>query len=230
MESFRARALLTAHTGAPARGFTLVELLVTLSIMAVITTIIISGQSQFNQSLLLTDTAYTIALSVREAESLGLSSRGVGGAFNVGYGVHFAGGAPAAYTIFADTATTQATPGYCPVLTTPANSPETKTGNCLYDNTTENVQTYALNRGFTVSDFCGKDQTNTLVCASSAYLSALDIVFLRPNVYAVMTGMNGTTPVQLTCAQITIKAPTGGATKTVRVTQFGEVSVGQTCP
>lgn len=230
MESFRAHAPLTAHSGRSPRGFTLVELLVTISIMAVITTIVISGQSQFNQTLLLTDTAYTVALSVREAESLGLSSRGVGGAFNVGYGVHFASAAPQSYIIFADTATTQATPSYCPVLTTPANSPETKSGNCLYDNATENVQAYTLNRGFTVSDFCGKDQTNTLVCASTSYLSALDIVFLRPNVYAVMTGMHGTTPVQLTCAQVTLAAPSGGVTKTVRVTQFGEVSVGQTCP
>lgn len=212
------------------RAFTLVELLVTVSIMVVITSIVLTGQSTFNQSLLLTDTAYTVALSVREAQSLGLSSRGVGGVYNVGYGVHFASGAPTGYTIFADTATTQTTPSYCPVLSTPANSPETKTGNCLYDSSTENVQAYTFSRGFKVSDFCGKDMGGTKHCVSDGYYQALDIIFLRPNTVAVLSGLHGATQVQLSCAEIYVAAPSGSATRSIRVSQLGEVSVSQTCP
>ena len=49
------------------RGFSLIEMMVVLVIIALITTIALFGQQDFNRSLLLTDTAYTIALTAREA-------------------------------------------------------------------------------------------------------------------------------------------------------------------
>lgn len=218
-------------TRTPQRGFTIVEMLVVLGIMVVVTSIVLSGQSTFNQSLLLTDTAYTVALSLREAQSLGISSRGVGGVYNVGYGVHFSSGSQSSYTVFADTAAVATAPSHCPVLTSSAGTPEAKSGNCLYDNSSENFQAYSFTRGFKVTDFCGKDTTNTMRCASTGYLTALHVLYLRPNTTAVISGMNAGTPIQLTCAEITVSAPTGtNVTKKIRVNQLGEVSVGQTCP
>lgn len=217
-------------THAPMRGLTFVELLVVLGIMVVVTTIVMTGQSQFNQSLLLTDTAYTVALSLREAQSLGISSRGVGGVYNFGYGVNFNYGSQNKYTIYADTASTAATPSYCPVLTAAVGTPEAKGGNCLYDGTSEVVQTYTFNRGFKVTEFCGKDTSGTRRCAANGGISSLDVLYLRPNTQAIITGMAAGTAVQMTCAEITLTSPTGtNVSRVIRVNQLGEISVGQTC-
>ncbi|MDB5237436.1 MAG: putative Type pilus pilin [Parcubacteria group bacterium] len=211
-------------------GFTLVEMLVTLSILMIITAVAITGQSAFNQTTLLNDTSYTVALSAREAQSLGLSSRKFAGVQNGGYGLHFNSGTPTKYTVFADIAAIAAQPGLCPIVAT--TTPEAKAGNCLYDGAGETFQTYDLTRGFTISDFCGKNSSG-LVCASSAAsaIQSLDVTYLRPNTIAIITGITSTgTQIQFSCAQISIKSPTNGTIQTIRMSQQGEVSVGQTCP
>lgn len=74
-------------------GFTLIELAVTVTIMLVIMSIVIFNNKKFNDSLLITNLAYDVALSIRESQVFGVSVKGagVGSAqdFNVGYGVHF---------------------------------------------------------------------------------------------------------------------------------------------
>jgi prepilin-type N-terminal cleavage/methylation domain-containing protein len=216
MESFRTRSL-TRRKPRAARGFTLVELLVTMTILMVITAIAVTGQSTFNQSQLLTDTSYTVALSAREAQTLGLSSRKFAGVQNGGYGLHFTNGTPTKYIVFADISSVAATPAWCPVGAT--HPEEQKAGNCLFDSSGgETFQTYDLTRGFTISDFCGRPiGGGALQCSSTNALLALDVTYLG-------------TPVQFSCAQVYIQSPTGGVTQTVRMSSLGEVSVGQTCP
>lgn len=213
------------------RGFTLVELLVTISILLIITMVAVTGQSTFNQSILLNDTSYTVALSAREAQSLGLSSRKFAGVQNGGYGIHFTNASPTkSYTVFADINAIASQPSWCPIIAT--STPEQKSGNCLYDGAGETFQTFDLTRGFTISDFCGKYGA-TLTCASSGStpIQSLDITYLRPNTVAIITGITGTgTKVQFSCAQIYIKSPTSGTTQTIRMSGLGEISVGQTCP
>jgi prepilin-type N-terminal cleavage/methylation domain-containing protein len=206
------------------RGFTLVEMMVVLAIIAVITGIVINGQSTYNQTLILTDTAYTVAFSVRQAQSLGLSSRTSGGISNAGYGVRFE--SPTSYTSFADTGgSVTVSDAWCPRGI--AGTPEAKPGNCRFD-PGETIQTYTFGRGFTVSDFCGKLSNGTRHCVSTGQISSLDVVFMRPETRAVLTGSNG---VSYTCAEAVIAAPTGGASRIVRISQLGEISVGQLqCP
>ncbi|HEV7121367.1 MAG TPA: prepilin-type N-terminal cleavage/methylation domain-containing protein [Candidatus Paceibacterota bacterium] len=230
MESIRARTL-NARARHAARGFTLVEMLVTLAILAIITAVAITGQSTFNQSILLNDTSYTVALSAREAQSLGLSSRKFAGVQNGGYGVHFANLNPTkSYTVFADVQSAPlAEPAWCPAVAT--TTPESKSGNCLYDGIGETFQTYDLTRGFTLSDFCGRTTSGGLQCASGGNLQSMDVLYLRPNTQAIITGITpGGAQVQFTCAQVSVKSPTSATTQTVRMSQLGEVSVGQTCP
>ncbi len=74
------------------RGFTMVEMLVSLGIILIITSIVLLGQNSFNKNLVLVDTAYTVAFTLRQAQTLALSSRKVGTIQNAGYGTHFANG------------------------------------------------------------------------------------------------------------------------------------------
>lgn len=226
----------TLNTLPSERGFTLVELLVVLAIITIITLVTLLSQQSFNRSMLLTSTAYTVALSVREAQSLGLSSRAFNGTRNAGHGVTFASGMPSTYRIFSDTLRTAGVPGWCPTGT--AGTPEAKPGNCLFDsaNLTEVVSTFNLNKGFTISDFCGITPSGSQKYCSShsgtTALSGMDVVFLRPNTESVISGLrtNGSR-IELACAVIWIKPPgTDTNRKCVVVSQVGQVSVPQACP
>lgn len=216
------------------RGFTLVELLVVLAIITIITTITLLSQTSFNRTTLLTSTAYTVALSIREAQSLGLSSRLNGAVQNAGYGINFQNTLTTSYRIYADVDDTAPIPSWCPKGS--VGTPEEKPGNCLYKRS-ETITTYNLNKGFTISDACGLTQGGTKYCLSSN-MRNLDIVFLRPNTETIITatktgndGDPGSNLFQLSCAVIWIKPPSATADrKCVVVSQVGQVSVPQTCP
>jgi prepilin-type N-terminal cleavage/methylation domain-containing protein len=224
MESPRLRPLIVRTS-----GFTLIEMLVCLAILAVITAVAVTGQSTFNQSLLLNDTSYTVALSAREAQSLGLSSRKFQGVQNGGYGVDFTQGTPSTmfYTIFADIQSIATEPAWCPATAT--STPEAKAGNCIYDGVGETFQRYDMTRGFYISDFCGL-ASGGLQCASTGTIKSLDVLYLRPNTTAIITGITPSgAELQYSCAQATVHSPTGSNTQTIMMNQLGEVAVGQTC-
>lgn len=210
-------------------GFTLVEMLVVLFIITVITAVVINGQSNYNKSLLLTDTTYGVALSGREAQSFGLASRKFGNVQNPGYGLHFSSATPGMYTLFADTANTLTPPANCP-LGTPG-TPEQKPGNCRFDAADGVVSSYAFSRGFTVSKLCGKTGLTRYCSTDAAPLSTLDLVFTRPNTSTTISGLvNGSALTTFDCAEITISDPLKQATRTIRVSSIGEISINQVCP
>lgn len=212
----------------PVRGFTLVEMIVVLAIIVIITTIALLGQSSFNRSMVLTDTAYTIAFSVREAQSLGISSRAFAGTQDAGYGLHFAHLSPTTYKLFADTyppspGDTQY-PGICPGHpNVPKTNPEAKPGDCIQSIEQEVVRTYSLNNGFRITSFCGRQTNGNQLCNGA--LDALNIVYLRPNTQSVITGVNGGTRTALEDATIRISSPDGTSERCVYVSKVGQVSV-----
>src|SRR3989344_4732921 len=75
------------------RGFTLVELIVVVAITTLISSIVVVGSSKFDGTILLTNLAYDVALSVREAQFAGLNVKvfqsGGTSTFNAGYGITF---------------------------------------------------------------------------------------------------------------------------------------------
>jgi hypothetical protein len=201
-------------------------MVVVLAIIIVITGVVINGQSTYNESLILTDTAYTVAFSVRQAQSLGLASRAtnVGSTIvsNAGYGVRFAGAT--GYTVFADTGgPTSLGTSVCP--TGAGGTPEeSKPGNCKYDPGTDRiVSTNTFSRQFTIGTLCGKVSGG----ATCTPVTSIDAVFMRPETRAILTGPAGQV---YSCIEVHVKAPTGNATRVVRVSQLGEISVGQSCP
>lgn len=221
------------------RGFSLVELIVVLGLIVLLTAITLTSQSSYNRQLILTSTTYTVAMSIREAQSLGLSSRMFGTTQNAGYGVHFVKATPTSYTIFSDiNKTVYANNTGCPIVSD--NSlPEWKPGNCMYDNSAEIVTNYNLNKGFSIIDFCGiylnNDQQLTRACASGTAaresMESMDIVFLRPNTEAIMTGLTADLRKRnYLCARVWVASPSGGNRKCIYISKVGQVSVPQSCP
>lgn len=58
------------------KGFTLIELMITVGIFAIMTALLVAKYGTFNNGVLLTNLAYDIALNIRSAQSYGLNTRG----------------------------------------------------------------------------------------------------------------------------------------------------------
>lgn len=82
----------------------MIELLICIAIIAAISGVTLARYKSFNSTILLRNLAYEIALSIREAQVLGISVQGVPGVtnpFGYAYGMHFMPG-KTTYTLFRD--------------------------------------------------------------------------------------------------------------------------------
>lgn len=70
-------------------GFGLVELLVSISIIVLITSLVLINHSSFNGAVLLRSQAYEVALRAREVQLFAVSVVGESGDFRNTYGLHF---------------------------------------------------------------------------------------------------------------------------------------------
>lgn len=214
------------------RGFTLVEMMVVLFIIVIVTTVAVMGQSTFNRSLILTDTAYTIAFSIREAQTLGLSSRVANNVLNAGYGVRFSAATQNAYILFADTdpsGSGDTQNGLCPGHDEPQGSPDAHPGDCVYDpsaNPTELVRTYTLNRGFVITEFCGSTLVGGITQCSGTHFESLHLTFMRPSTDSIIFGRasNGNLTA-LADATIRVESPDGVAARCIVVSKVGLIGV-----
>lgn len=213
------------------RGFTLVELMVVLAIIAIITGIALSSQNSFNRTLVLANTAYDVALTLRSAQTYGIGSRAALVSANTGYGLDFARGSPQSFTLFADTDPLPSVSSPCHPARD-ASAPDAEPGDCAYSARDARITTYTLGNRIFVSDFCGY-ASGSWSCANSGNraLSSLDIVFARPNPDPFMS-VNGayapSAPVSAAC--IALSAPGGGA-RFVSVAASGEINANAaSCP
>lgn len=180
-------------------GFTLVELMVSISILAVISTIVFVNHTSFRNSISLTNLAYDIALSVREAQSYGLNSRGDQGGFGFGYGVRFLSGNQTEYVTFVDLDGNKRTgPG-------------------------EVLERHTLQEGNRITQICVNviqgpslgEQCSSVYNSVNVY-----ITYKRPNPEPVFIGSNGYSD----SATITISSP-DGKTRDVFINQAGQITV-----
>ena len=138
-------------------GFSIVELVVVIAVMVIITTVVLTNHSKFGSNVLLTNLAYDISLSIRQAQSFGTAVREAGTGFNTGYGVHFDN--DTSYILFADT-----------------------NRNRVYDSISDEiVENFAIRRRNRIDRFCGVISWSPLVEECSPSIGHLDVVFDRPS-------------------------------------------------
>ena len=86
------------------KGFTLFELIITIGVTVIISSLVLTNFPRFSRTLGLSRTAQAIALSFREAEGAALGVREFGSGIFPAYGLHFDINEPKSYVLFADTA------------------------------------------------------------------------------------------------------------------------------
>jgi prepilin-type N-terminal cleavage/methylation domain-containing protein len=150
------------------RGFTLIELMVTVSIMVLILGTVLFKYTTFDSAILLKTLSYDIALSVRTAQSYSTSVFGSGGQFRYPYGLSFTPGATEYYFFgFLDT------------------NPDTRPYFDVGGGKAFLVDTYMLGRSFTISDVCVVDSEG-----EDCDIDRLDVSFRRPE-YAALFYADG---------------------------------------
>ncbi|MDP1690211.1 MAG: hypothetical protein Q8L52_03355 [bacterium] len=176
-------------------------MMVVLAIIATVTAVALTSQSSFNRSLVLVNTAYDIALTLRSAENFGMGSRATGVVANAGYGIHFKVGTPNSFIMFADT---------FPPVDYSCTRPDCKPGDHVYTGNDAIVQTYTLGNGITVSNFCAYSDSWHCASTGTRDLNSLDVVFMRPNPDAyILANTSPYTPYTATC--LTISSNKGGS-------------------
>ncbi|HBB56452.1 TPA: hypothetical protein DEW47_01970 [Patescibacteria group bacterium] len=144
-----------------ANGFSLIELMVSVSILTVINMMVFASYPEFNQRMAIRRTSNDIALAVREAQVNALSIKELDGKFPA-YGINFKTGNT--FTLFADKG-------------------EEGVRNNLYDEG-EEINTFMITTGDTISrlQLCSSGCNDT---------GEINIVYPRSNPMASITDSSG---------------------------------------
>jgi prepilin-type N-terminal cleavage/methylation domain-containing protein len=177
-------------------GFTLIELLVVMGIMLVITSLVLARHNQFNGTVLLKNLAYSVGLSIRQAQVYGISGRSISGTVGTKFGVQFTAANPTQYTLFIDT-----------------------DADGTYDSG-ESVEAFSIGGGYEISDLCANTGSVDR-CSAAGAIDRLTLVFTRPNPDAVIT----TNLLEsYTSATITVRSAQG-STRAIQVTTTGQIAI-----
>jgi prepilin-type N-terminal cleavage/methylation domain-containing protein len=180
------------------KGFTLVELVISVAIFAGMTALLLAKYGTFNQGILLTNMAYDVALTIRNAQSYGLNVKSAArdqNQFGYPYGVHFAMNSET-FIFFNDT-----------------DNPS----NFKYDGSLEDITITKMKRSVIVNALCLGTGPND--CGIQP--TVLDVAFKRPNPDAIITGDTAT---QYSYGEIQIMG-TDGSTRKIIVRSTGQIAV-----
>ncbi|MDB5238915.1 MAG: hypothetical protein JWO00_250 [Candidatus Parcubacteria bacterium] len=203
------------------RGFTILELVVSIGIFAAMTALVVAKYGNFNQSTLLTDTAYDIALALHTAQNYGLSVKNTGAANSFGqpYAIDFST-SPGGISCGTVTSNNKHIILYADAF--PAGAPD---GIC--GSSDGALTTYSITRGATIAPT--KSGAGSGICVGSGSTCAfynitqLDVSFVRPNPDAKICA-NGSASSCYTYAEVIIVG-TDGSTRTIAIRENGQISV-----
>jgi len=201
-------------------GFTLFEMMVSISIFVLITLIGVLNYRKFGNDLFITNLGYDMALSIRKAQSYGINVKGYSTnesdeSFDYAYGVHFSvvrgESDSVSYVLFQDN----------------GNGESGGIPNGKYDGG-EEIETFNLLRGSYISLVCATPsppQSQSYCGVYNGLPVNLDITFRRPNPDAVIK-INDTSNPNATYknAEINI-ASADGMGKVIKVSAIGQISV-----
>lgn len=178
------------------------------AILVVVSTVVLANNNRFGGVVQLENLAYDVALSIRQAQTYGISVQRYGADdFNFGYGMHFDTNLPQNYMLFADVDKD----GFFDSDPPPAG---------------ENVSPspYTIRSGFKISGLCAPQGNDPATCQQdpSQKASTLDIVFKRPEADAYIR-KDGESPL-LGSARIVLISPRGDIMSVV-VGANGQISV-----
>ena len=192
------------------KGFTLIELMVTVTIMMIMTAVVLFNYNQFNDSSLLNAFAYDLSLTIRQAQVYGEAVRESGGSQGAGISVDSVSNFNSTYSVHFDSTAVGSTPPL--VLFTCSSS------NCSFaDSSVVTLQSYTFQRGVKIKELDVTDADN-----QSISVPTLDITFTRPNPEATIIS-SGTA---YSSARIVLSSTSNSPiTKSVVVYSTGQISV-----
>ncbi len=192
-------------------GFTLIELMVTVSIVSVIMSTVLFNYSSFTDKLALSSAAQEIAIAIRQAQSYGINVRDSAreytttkGLFQYPYGVYFDLTDTSHYYIFVDQ----------------NNNGKYDAGSGCGSGTTECVEQGSIRNRVTLTSIC--DASCPLVNASK-----LSVTYLRPNPDAIIKFYNSSGTLIAgpgSTGKIVLTSPKGNAS-TITIEKTSQVSV-----
>jgi len=198
------------------QGFSILEMLISLSIITMILTVIVRGQSNFSESAGLQNAADQIALYFSQVQTFSLGVKEVTpGVFSSSFGMAFStrampNGSTTAYIYFADRDN---------------DSLFDNDWNCVTGGTSECLERPFLYRGNTISNLCIVPSSGADLCGQGR----IDISFYRPRAEARFLffdsgGNQVTPPVGYQGAKITLRSPSG-TLRSISVYTTGQISV-----
>ncbi len=197
------------------RGFSLVELLVSIGIMVAILTVVAFGQRGYTEVSSLTNLADDIAVTISQAQAYGVAVKEVGTGtanFSAGYGVSLSlreAEGKYTYIYFADIGT----------------DPNGAYDGDLSCAAAECLEKISIGRGNYIDEFCEIRTQGVDRCTDAR---RVDISFKRPetgaNLLLINSGGQSYATPNLEGVEIKLKSP-GGLTKSVIVYLTGQVSV-----
>ena len=183
-------------------GFTIIELLVSVGVMVIITSVLVARYSSFNSAVLLKSQAYEVGLAIREAQLYSVASQGgEEERFRSVYGVYFDLDSPNTYILYRD---------------------EDDNGR-FSPGTDVELQTYQLDDRFEIRGFVDSDNGGSAVGGNE-----LSISFLRPNFDARFHTGSGSLNVNVVYIEVVTAGATGNDNnelRTIEVSTAGQITV-----
>src|SRR3989344_1096801 len=195
--------------GPKARGFTLIEVVVVIGVMAIISSLMLANFPRFNKQISVEREAGKLALSLRKAQSYALAVREFNPAFNddpfcasppvkfPGYGLFFKVSDPTRYFIYGDV-------------------------NCskYYENILLEEAAEIINIESNVKIFSIKGY-DAAVCGGGCDLDELSILYVRPGP-TILIKSNG---IDYNFTEIYLRSSDGAVSKKVVIRSTGQVSI-----